>query len=1039
MSEKNAIKNVKHGMNQLESILSSLDTGLSVINSDHTISWVNQKIYEMFPGADPIGQICHRFYEFSNKPCEPCPTFQCFRDGCVQRLERYNPAKGRWYHIISQPIKDSNGQVVSVLEGITDITERKKEEIAIQQERKFLKKLLETSPVGIAVVNKDGQISQANSFAEKTLGLTRADIYNRSYNDPVWRITDFAGNAYPEEKLPFQIVKLTGEPVHGIEHAIEWPDGKRVLLSINAAPLFDNNGNFDGMVSVITDVTEGEQTADKLKESEKKYRLIAENMADIITTLDMNLRFTYISPSIKRLRGFTVKEALEQTIDQIMTPVSFQITAKAFEEELRLEATATADPDRVRVLELELYKKDGSTIWAENTLSFIRDDNQKPAGILVISRDITERRQAEETLRKNEALLREAQRVAKIGHWELDAPSGTPVWSEEIFHIFGLDPKTSEPSFAAHETIIHEADWPVLRQSIQDLSTGGISFDIEFRIVRPDGEIRWMRAKGSAEKGANGAVARMFGTAQDITDHKTVEEALSQSRERFSLAMEATKDGIWDWNLTSGDIYCSPGLTAMLGYEPSNIIENVDDWQNLIYSEDRQKAYQANLDCVNGLTDSFEVEYRMKTKGGTLKWILGRGQAVRDASGKAVRMIGTHQDITEKKQTEEALRQAHKREATGTLAGGIAHEFNNMLGIIIGNTELAIDDIPEWNPAADCIQEIRSAALRAKDVVRKLLSVARKTPESRKPVNIRMIIDESLELLRKTIPASIDIHSTLVCTTEMISADPADISQVLINLCTNSVHAMDNGKGVLEVALENITLTPRSAARFEDIGPGDYVRLKVSDDGEGISPDIIDRIFDPYFTTKDVDEGLGMGLAVVQGIVKKHDGAIKIESEIGQGTITEVLFPRIEEPPVAYKQEAPLPTGTERILFVDDETSLVKMVTQMLTRAGYEVIGKTSSTDALKTFRQRPESFDLVISDMTMPEMTGDELAMEVIQICPDMPIIICTGHSERMDEEKARGLGIKAFAMKPLTKSGLIKTVRKILDQAKAKAVTRY
>ena len=386
---------------------------------------------------------------------------------------------------------------------------------------------------------------------------------------------------------------------------------------------------------------------------------------------------------------------------------------------------------------------------------------------------------------------------------------------------------------------------------------------------------------------------------------------------------------------------------------------------------------------------------------------------------------------SEKERLELQLRQTHKMEAIGTLAGGIAHEFNNMLGIIIGNAELALNRIPQWTSAADCIQEILTASLRTKDVVRKLLSVARKTPESRKPIQIRTIIDESLGLLRKTIPASIEIRSNFVCTTETILADPTEISQILINLCNNSSQAMVDGKGVLELTLEPKTLNSRSSSRFNDIGPGDYVKLTVSDDGLGISPDVIDRIFDPYFTTKDVDEGLGMGLAVVHGIIKKHDGAIKIESGVGKGTTVEILFPLIEEQTVASTEQTDNPlTGTERVLFVDDEPSLVKMVTKMLEGYGYEVVGKTGSKEALEAFIEDPERFDLVITDMAMPDMAGDRLAQELIRGHPDVPIILCTGHSDRMDENRARELGIKAFVMKPLTAQKLANTIRSVLDE---------
>lgn len=302
---KKRIKELESEVNEIKSknerqerILSSLDTGLSVINVDFTISWANQKIREMFPDAEPIGQICHRFYESSDVPCDLCPTLQCFKSGGVHSIEKYNSAKEGWYSIISQPVKDSNGEVISVLEGITDITERKEEEKKIYQERSFLKQLLEISPVAITLVDRKGYISMANARAEEVLGLKRSNIYSRRYNDPQWHITDFEGNEYPEEQLPFQMVQKKAGPVFSVEHAIVWPDGKKVLLSINAAPVYDSEGNFTGMISAKEDITERkkaeQQVQSSLKEKEvllqELYHRTKNNMQTIVAMINMQTR-----------------------------------------------------------------------------------------------------------------------------------------------------------------------------------------------------------------------------------------------------------------------------------------------------------------------------------------------------------------------------------------------------------------------------------------------------------------------------------------------------------------------------------------------------------------------------------------------------------------------------------------------------------------------------------------------------------------------------------------------------------------------------
>ena len=395
----------------------------------------------------------------------------------------------------------------------------------------------------------------------------------------------------------------------------------------------------------------------------------------------------------------------------------------------------------------------------------------------------------------------------------------------------------------------------------------------------------------------------------------------------------------------------------------------------------------------------------------------------------------------ERKQAEEALlksesklRQSQKMEAVGTLAGGIAHEFNNILGIIIGNTELAIDDVPEWNPAKECLKEIRAASMRAKDVVRHILSFARKTPAQRQPIQISTIIRDSLKLMRASIPTTIEIRQNLSCESEMILADPTEINQILMNFCTNSVHALSEETGVLEVSLESISLDKDSASQYENLNTGNFVKLTVKDTGQGIDPKIMDRIFDPYFTTKDIGRGTGMGLAVAYGIVKKHDGAIKASSELGKGTVFEVLFPLIDEGAEHEVEEEPqvLPTGTERILIVDDEPSIARMVSQMLKRLGYDVVALLNPKEALKLFMAAPTRFDLVITDMAMPHMAGDRLAQELMKIRQDIPVILCTGHSARIDEDRAKELGLAAYVMKPLVTRDFANTVRRVLDTAK-------
>jgi len=384
------------------------------------------------------------------------------------------------------------------------------------------------------------------------------------------------------------------------------------------------------------------------------------------------------------------------------------------------------------------------------------------------------------------------------------------------------------------------------------------------------------------------------------------------------------------------------------------------------------------------------------------------------------------------------LRQAQKMEAIGTLTGGITHDFNNILAAIIGYTDLAIIDVPDGSKAKYNLLEAKKAAHRAKELVNQILTFSRQSEQKLIPVKISIIIKEALKLLRASLPTTIEIHEHIERDTGTIEADPTQVHQVLMNLCTNAGHAMREKGGILEVSLRNFDLGFRNSEIKEDekhspmnLTLGPYLKLTVSDTGHGITPEVLERIFNPYFTTKEKGEGTGLGLSLVHGIVKGHGGTITVESEPEKGTTFHIFFPRIEEAEKGADKvaEKSLPNGQERILFIDDEFALVDIGKQMLENLGYKVTTKTDSLEALKLFQEQPREFDLVITDMTMPNMTGEKLAKELMRIRPDVPIILCTGFSEQITEDDAKELGIKEFAMKPLLMEDLAKTIRKVLN----------
>ena len=367
----------------------------------------------------------------------------------------------------------------------------------------------------------------------------------------------------------------------------------------------------------------------------------------------------------------------------------------------------------------------------------------------------------------------------------------------------------------------------------------------------------------------------------------------------------------------------------------------------------------------------------------------------------------------------------------GSLSGGIAHDFNNLLYMIVGNTELALEDIPKWNPAYTNLEEIKSASLRAAGIVKQLLNFSRKTDQKLIPIDAVTVIKDSLKFLRSTIPTTIEIREYLPDDDIVILADSTQINQIMMNLCINAFQAMEETGGTLKINIEKTICEAEDVKEFSDLVPGNYLKIIVNDTGPGISAEIINRIFDPYFTTKEMGKGSGMGLSIVHGIVKNHNGAISVDSNLDEGTTFILFLPVVDEKPKLETETInKIPRGHETILFVDDEKSIADMTHKMLKRLGYKVETSLNPLQALDLFQSKPEYFDLVITDMTMPQMTGAKLAQKLKEIQPDIPVIICTGHSSLIDEEKTKRLGIAGYVMKPASMSTIAKAIRNVLDK---------
>jgi len=554
------------------------------------------------------------------------------------------------------------------------------------------------------------------------------------------------------------------------------------------------------------------------------------------------------------------------------------------------------------------------------------------------------------------------------------------------------------------------------------LSEENVETGYQFRLLTASGEKRWININSSVLKWEGALSTLSFIT--DITERKKAEE----DRGRLISAIEQVAETIVITDLRGSIQYVNPAFETVSGYGNEEVYR-----QNprILKSGRQDDAFYNNLWETITSGETWQGQMVNKRKNGSFYTEEATISPVLDGAGKITSFVAVKRDITSEMDLKNRLAQAQKMESIGTLAGGIAHDFNNILFPIVGHTQMLIEDIPQDSPFQKNLNEIYAGALRASELVKQILTFAHQDSGELKLMKMQPIIKEALKLIRSSIPTTIEIKQNIRADCGIIKADPTQIHQVIMNLTTNAYHAMEETGGVLTVSLKEIEFKGLDLIKPELI-PGVYACLTVADTGKGMNKELTQKIFDPFFTTKKAGKGTGMGLSVVHGIVKSMDGAIHVCSEPGKGTEFLVYLPiaeaRKKQP--ATKVEASIQGGTEHILLVDDEKAIIGMEQNILERIGYKVTSSTSSIEALEAFRATPEKFDMVITDMAMPNMPGDSLAGELTKIRPEIPILLCTGFSETMSEEQAASLGIKGFLLKPVVMRDLSHKIREVLDK---------
>ncbi len=922
------------------------------------------------------------------------------------------------------------------------------EELAqLREQNLILRQLLDAISTPVFSKDLQGLYHDCNAGFEDFFGLTRQELQGKTV-DSLFE----ADVAELHRRIDRELLQQPGRRVY--ETSIRHRDGTCHDVLVDKAPSRDSQGRVTGIVGCLLDITALKKAGEALRQSEEKYRKIFENAVIGIFQTSPEGRILNMNPAMARMFGYDSPQEIMAVIQDIGREL--YVNPEDRERLLGL----LREHGQVDNFEVEMKRRDKSRFRMSLNIHTVCDPTGRILYLEGTNLDVTRREQAEEALKESDRHLAEILDFIPDATMVIDCRGRITAWNRAMEEMTGV-PAERMVGKEDHEYALpfYGQRRPMLIDIVLQRKSEAESYYtfLERRddLIIAEATVPCLRGKQRFLSGwahpiynTSGEIVGAIECIRDITEKHQAQEALAESESRFRLLTENASDIIFTMSPRLHFTYVSPSVERIRGFSVAEAMQqSLAEVLTPASLQEAMKIFREESELIKsgfrGRRRTRSMELEEVCKDGSTIWTETVITSLWDADRNLIEFIGITRDISQRKRAEaenkrlEAqLMQAQKMESIGTLAGGIAHDFNNILSAVFGFSELAKLKLSRGETVEKELNEVIKAGMRARDLVTQILTFSRKADIQRAPLELTPLVKETVKFIRASLPATIEIRLELEAAESTVLADPTQIHQILMNLCTNAAQAMRAQGGLLTIRLGELQLEADGAAvERKDLEPGPYLQLSVDDNGQGIPADILDKIFDPFFTTKARGEGTGMGLSVVHGIVKDMHGAVTVTSELGKGSSFCILLPRLSEARVAQPSDAVKVAvsgpGQGRILLVDDEEGLLQVGRGILEQFGYQVAVSSRPLEAIEIFKAGPDRFDCVLTDMTMPKLTGLSLCERLKQIRADIPVVLCSGFSPGLDEAMLKQAGVSELVMKPMIASDLVEAINRAIHPA--------